>query len=59
MEKNPIKNSMTHIAATLTWRSHTQPYAITEGGSRSMGMAVLSRRVCEWSDAVACADYET
>lgn len=59
MEKNPIRNSMTHIAATLTCRSHTQPYAMTDGGSRSMGTAVLSRRVCEWSATVAHVDHET
>lgn len=45
MEKKPDKNSITHIAATWTWRSHTHPYAITEGGRKNMGTIVLCRRI--------------
>lgn len=46
MEKKPTRNNITHIAATLTWRSQTQPYAMTDGGSKSMGTSVLSSRIC-------------
>ena len=46
IEKRPLRKSMTQIAATFTWRSHTQPYAITETGRKGMKIIVLSRRIC-------------